>query len=557
MPKRTRKSKKGGKFIGEGSYGCGFLPSLKCVGRPRSDEISLSKMITIKSEAEKEFAISTPILQIDPKREYFITAEGMCEHDQSDIRPNNETDKCRKFPLKGPTYLIMYENGGVDLSKLNIPANLYPEFFVALTNLIEGLDQLHSNGMVHLDIKPDNMVGKFYTDIQKYKIRYIDFGLSRQTATLSATDPHIENIRNFNLKTPYPYYPFDLLMSSSERQKNPNITKKEITHWYLSEESRRYNTTLPQDSYWMPGGAYKYTETSLSDDYAKNSKWYENLSDHLKSIDIYAFGVSLCKIYKRITGHIRGYDENGNIIIIVSANKSLYRIDEIFRTDYSDEIYNFHKNLAVFSMKFYEQLLPLLLPFGNLRPKASDVLKTLGPLLNSTEDLFKNPNLTYKALSAIGANLEKPVIIDKLSVQTAVTNITPPHSFALSANNDGLPPGWETHINVSGKYFYYDRTKDKSQWERPPPEIIPVGWEKYVNKTGVPYYYHAATNKSQYIKPFIKPPMRPSGVPTRNLKPVITNKIKQNPLKNISKLTQLVSNNPLPKRRTRKNRKSN
>jgi len=431
MPKRTRKSKKGGKFIGEGSYGCGFLPSLKCVGRPRSDEISLSKMITIKHEAEDEYEISKMIEQIDPTRKYFITAESMCEHDQSDIRPNNETGKCKKFPLKGPTYLIMYENGGVDLSEINIPANLYPGFFLGLIELIEGLVKLHSNGMVHLDIKPDNVVGKFYTDIQKYKIRYIDFGLSEKTANLRGDDERISALRNFNLKRSYPYYPFDLVMTSLNRQKNPYISYEEINTWYDYQNEWQFYTVLPFDSYLMPDGTRKYNEETLSDEYAKTAKWYTNISDHLKSIDVYGLAVSLCIIYRRLTGHVRVY-ENGKIVTGIAIEEEIYSInDDTLRTHYGDEIYNFHKSLAILSAKFYEQILPFLLPFGNLRPKASDLLRIMSPLLSSTENIFKNPKLTYKAFRGIGIPLEKPLTI---------VSTPPPATIKTQiSNNDDFP----------------------------------------------------------------------------------------------------------------------
>jgi serine/threonine protein kinase len=506
MPRRTHKQR-GGKFIGEGTYGCGFSPSLKCVGQPRKEGPYLSKMITDKHEAETEFAISQLISRVDPERKYFLTADSMCDHDQRNIRPNNKTEECKKFPLDGPTYLISYEMGGDNLSKLKIPANLYPEFFVGLIGLIEGLVLLHSNDMVHLDIKPDNIVGKFYDD--RYKIRYIDFGLSREVATLHANSDHVKMIRDFNLETPYPYYPFDTIMSSLNRQRNPTISQEEIGHWYRTTESRKYNTILPQDSFWNANRLPKYTGIYLSTEYARTTNWYKNLSDHLKSVDMYALTVSLCEIYKRLTGHIRTYDPNGNPIIAIFAGTNFYWINDDLKKDFGEEIYNFHKSLAVLSMQFYEHLLPLLLPFGNLRPKASDVLKVLGPLLGSTEDIFKDSNLTYRAFSTLGIAVEKAIIVNYSSALTGVTNISAPHSLALSETNENLPPGWE----------------------------------KVISSKGYPFYYHRLTHKSQWAKP----PMRPPGEPPKGV---------ANPLHNMKKPQPV--NNPLyPKKRTRKNRRSN
>ena len=518
MPRRTRKYS-GGKFIGEGPYGCGFSPALKCVGQPRKEGPYLSKMITDKHEAETEFAISEIITRVDPTRKYFLTAESMCEHDQSDIKPENESKKCKKFPLKGPTYLISYEMGGDNLSKLKIPANLYPEFFIGLIGLIEGLVHLHSRGIVHLDIKPDNIVGKFHED--RYKIRYIDFGLSREIATLTANSDHVRMIRNFNLETPYPYYPFDTIMSSSNRQKNPTIDQEDIGHWYRTEQDHKYNTILPQDSYWEANRLPKYTGKLLSAEYARTAGWYKNLSDHLKSIDMYALAVSLCEIYKRLTGHVRVYGPTGTPTISIFTETIFYRIDDEFKTDFGDDIYNFHKSLAVVSMKFYEQIKTLLVPFGDRRPTAHAILMTLSPVLGYTEDIFKDPTITYRAFSAIGVDVEKAVLTNHSSAFTGVTNVSVPHSLALSEANEGLPPGWEKHISTT---------------------------------TGQPYYYEVATKRTQWARPR----ERSEEPPQRVVNPMKNVKVERNPLLNITKLSQLAVNNPLhvPKR-TRKNRRSN
>jgi hypothetical protein len=215
------------------------------------------------------------------------------------------------------------------------------------------------------------------------------------------------------------------------------------------------------------------------------------------------------------------YDINGIATISIFTEKAFYRIDDTLKKDYGDEIYNFHKNLGIYSIRFYEELLPLLAPFGNLRPKASEVLRTLGPLLGSTDEIFKDSTIIFKAFSALGVDVEKAVRVKNSPAFTVTSEMTDPINLVSSHKS-----------NASN-----------------PTESIPPGWEKYKNNSGIPYYYHRATNKTQWIRP----PMRPPGAPQFQ-NPVI---MKKNPLQNITKLTQLASRNPLLKKRTRKNRKSN
>ena len=513
MPTRTRKHRggkhSGGKFVAKGEYGCVFNPALKCIGKSRPDALYVSKMLPYKKNAVEEFQISNMVKLIDPTRTYFITAESMCEHDQTDIKFTNETPKCSFFPLKTPSYLIMYEYGGPDLSRLTVPANLYPEFFLGLIGLIQGLIVLHANEMVHLDIKPGNMVGKLHDN--RYNIRYIDLGLSRPIASLNAKSGHVQMIRTFNLKTPYPYYPFDTIMLSLDRQKNPVISQEEIDSWYSYQKIiNDLHKTIPRNSYWEPNMVPKYTSRNLSEGYARTAGWYGNLSNHLKSIDMYSLAVSLCQIYKRLTGHVYVYDSNGKATIAISTDTNSYTLDSL-KLKVSNEIFNFHNKLSLSSMAFYEQMNRVLRPFGNLRPTANEMLKPLAFILGATDDVFGDSAVTYKALKAVGVKIEEPIRIKQISSDfTGVSELTDPNSVVLS---------------------YISNASN-------PIENLPLGWEKRISSRsnmGKPYYYELATGTSQWERPpqWVKPPQRPPGEP---LQRVATNiKFKPNPLQNLTK----------------------
>jgi serine/threonine protein kinase len=493
-------------------------------------------MITEKEEAEKEFTISNLILEIDPERTYFITANSMCEHDQTDIKNTNEPQKCKQFPLKGPTYLISYENGGDNLSKLTIPANLYPKFFVGLIGLIEGLMILHQAEMAHLDIKPDNLVAKFYGD--HYKIRYIDFGLSSQLATLNANSEHVKMITDYNLDKPYPYYPFDMLMTSLDRQQRPIIDQKEISKWYKYIEVQ--GARLPRDFYWLSNRSPRYNAINLSSEYAETAEWYANLSNHLKSVDMFSLGVSLCAIYARITGHIRVYDtKTGMPIISILAKGKIYS-KEYLRLEFGEDVYSFHVKLGTISIRFYDEMNKLLLPFGNLRPTAEELYKTLGPILRSMDSVFGDAALTYKALKEVGVDVGLPSITRPLSNFIGASELPDPTN-----PTESLPPGWEKHINSDGRPYYLEVATGTSQWVKPP--MSPPGKPpQRVN----PILREAEQLRTTYGQPAVPQvsavanPMNPQKLNYRRLMPNLY-RTETNPM------------NPQQRGRTRKNRRSN
>ena len=125
---------------------------------------------------------------IDPKQIFFLYPLKLCKP-SPDLEPllNRNTTfrnlvNCNIMSINNPkARLIFYKNGGPDLSTIeNLPAQDYGDFFVEMSQILQGLRLLHSSHICHLDIKRENLVAK--AEGGSIHFRYIDFGFAINTA---------------------------------------------------------------------------------------------------------------------------------------------------------------------------------------------------------------------------------------------------------------------------------------------------------------------------------------------------------------------------------------
>jgi serine/threonine protein kinase len=175
MPKtrklrRTRR--RGGSLLGEGAYGCAFRPALACSRNTRNRPDQISKLME-GEDAVQELKQRDLFYKIDPDQKYFLYPFEICDP-KMPFRPTNNVKKCH-VPMEVMKILQSFD-GGQGVDKIRLTVDQYIPFFASLSNLFEGLEKAHNHGIVHNDIKPDNIV-ILDTD-SGFKTRFIDFGLS-------------------------------------------------------------------------------------------------------------------------------------------------------------------------------------------------------------------------------------------------------------------------------------------------------------------------------------------------------------------------------------------
>lgn len=307
--RKTRK-RKGGKFIGRGTYGCSFRPALKCIGENSVEQNSISKVLVIKN-AEKEFKINELLTVIDPEQIFTLYPYKICKPVLYHSDKKDMDNKCDEF-LQVNHRAIFLKDGGDNLNDVffRIPKNgfnkVHRALFRALHNLFIGLEYLHSKNFVHLDIKAANVVCKITSGTElkffgfkigkpTYLMKFIDFGFSGNVDTV------------FSKKNTFEYvcWPFELRFVKDKYLNGTMLLETKDLNNYLNTVA---NSRLMYVPYWL----YKGSPILPSlDEYNTILKYLKTLEpggkkemrrDLLKKADVYALGLLLSNCYYQVTG---------------------------------------------------------------------------------------------------------------------------------------------------------------------------------------------------------------------------------------------------------------
>jgi serine/threonine protein kinase len=206
---------KGGKFLGEGSFGCVVSPAIPCgiksLQSSSKSSKTVSKLLLAPTEEDKEeLNISNKLKVIDPEQKHFITFEDVCRiknipsnrsntisveyNDDSlkhyDILDNKQHDKqyCPLDLRLNPINLIMpyggydlikiFNNKNKDIQFLHTRKMLIANFKQCFKNLLVGIYKMHDSRIVNRDIKNENIMANYNTNSKRIDLRFIDFGLS-------------------------------------------------------------------------------------------------------------------------------------------------------------------------------------------------------------------------------------------------------------------------------------------------------------------------------------------------------------------------------------------
>lgn len=428
---------RGGDIIGTGHSGCVLNPPLKCKNDNLENiENIVSKIMTI-DDAELEYNQGIFLKQIDPDNQYLIYPIKLCDPDPnidvSIIKNCYEGYKNHKLTnLKiNQTKLLYYKYGGVRYSelKINDPCTDVLDIFESIPHLLEGLNLMHTNDYVHLDIHWKNIiVNKEKSKLNPY---FIDFQFSTEIKNF-LNILHTNDQLNF-LDTIQIYWPLELRLLDKQLIKvtDSNEIDKYINIISTNTVSSKYNWLKGIKNIIMPNISYKVFFNSkksfllrdpeqfckevltqvkpmlLSPDIIKwrksignaqetilkkNTPEYELYSELLKKADVYAMGMFLTKIYIFFIGQkeIKYVPEKKPYIIL--NQKGMMINTNTINSKFLDDLYaNLTKPFSLFIGKIINFNFKTRLTSGELLVEYKKLLPNFKKYISDPEfeKLFK------------------------------------------------------------------------------------------------------------------------------------------------------------------------
>lgn len=257
--KRRGERRRGGKLVGQGAYGCGFYPALRCSTNTESDPTLFSKFMD-EEEAEKEMSAVKRVSELDPTQQYSVYPTKSCDLNPENLNIWSENFSKCKILMKKENIRITYPffrvlqmpRAEMDLQAFCMTlrgsalSQLRP-LFEGMRNLFVGLAEFHSHNFYHMDIKSINIV----VSNAGQTCRFIDFGLSS------------EGEFRDNYKVVYFAYPFELQLHGIDftRIINDDNLKHQIDMYY--EKHKPY--LMPYNSMYTESGDRVYTINFIKD----------------------------------------------------------------------------------------------------------------------------------------------------------------------------------------------------------------------------------------------------------------------------------------------------
>lgn len=226
---------KGGKYIGKGTYGCVYSPPVKChnnCSKITFNENNVGKIFMNKEDAEEEYETTMKFVNLidadgrftnkflkkcDVKKEYYQQLLDEFAADNPNI--------VHECSIQDDTTQLIYEHKGKSLSSFidstTINPNEYMKIYYYLLPIIQGLVVMESHGMMHRDIKPDNIIKT------NKNILLIDFGLAIDYESA------FNETENYVLRHNYIYYPPEFTVRVQYFIRNKQSLENYIEHTTL------------------------------------------------------------------------------------------------------------------------------------------------------------------------------------------------------------------------------------------------------------------------------------------------------------------------------------
>ena len=271
-------------FIASGSYGCVFKPHLKCKTKKHYQD-GVGKIFYDPDEYKSEKEISDQVQKIDPHHKYTMPMYDTCETD-ANYRPSDEIKKCNTIDMTDRSFQqLIYKYGGKSLMDILLKRKgtygTFKKIFIALYNVLEGIQHVGDMGYVHQDIKPDNilMAKSLSTKTDDKNAYIIDFGIIDRKDNVFTKDSIPM------LKYSYPYFPPEYKMYAYSN--SFPIFYREFTGNF--DFQFKFNQ---KNMYILD--AFKNVGLNMRD-LCKEA--FSNPTYDSSKIDVYSFGITLLMVY--------------------------------------------------------------------------------------------------------------------------------------------------------------------------------------------------------------------------------------------------------------------
>lgn len=343
MKKRTKKIS-GGKKIGEGGYGCVITPSIPCKKDTKLTVKNVSKLVKVEDKEDfedliDEIEISNILRKTDRSGNYFAIIKTHCKLDKTvkrtDIKLVKRKDiknKKKCLIVKNKLYYnIILNNAGYNLEDILVGKIYNKEYIEYIGNnlnkivkhLLIGLKKMHSNNIIHFDIKPDNMGVNLKNNYMK--ILYLDFGLSinlddydeyntimiRGTPGFIAPDMHIisylihfsEKYKDINVIDNIDKLYKKIMKNvkkynSTQYNKNWKLTKSELS---IDRNSKHPNNNEFVSNEEILDITIKIANLVDNGEFLKYYSEKRNYNGFIYKYDIYSLGMSFYLIYRSLS----------------------------------------------------------------------------------------------------------------------------------------------------------------------------------------------------------------------------------------------------------------
>ena len=418
--------------IGEGTYGCVHKPSLHCDDPTFNDfdyDDYVSK-IMLKKHAEKEMNEFVTIGKYDTEAKYYSGKPKMCVPKVSkSIRKCRHIDYNNVVDSPENYRLLLLKYGGPDLSqfcKNHLPEYLQShsptDFWKSAHNLVKGLHFFKTNGLVHNDIKPQNVVFNYKTGV----LKYIDFGLMRTKEKIYRLSQNSEN----NLGSVHWNYPMECGFMNADDFQNYLITNKQKLYAHImqsltGEIPSQFPRIKRPDSFQL---LFSYLDDELEPASAQQIQVY--VKDFLNGVAtlVYKDKLSYDDILNRIIDGIDIYSVGMTLQFVAN---SMFKLGAI-----SNEYWQI---VSIYCYRMWD---------FSLKTRTLDtetLVEEYGYMLRELEDLGISESASASATATATATAND--VIDLTAVPSAVPSVALPQKKPASNNLLVAPPIVATQIS--------------------------------------------------------------------------------------------------------------